>query len=696
MLSREQIERVKELLIENPYALKFIDNEEIKNNLEIIIHAVKNNKYKNARTVDSTVLQYAGQKAKNDPEIVKEAVKYNGLELSNASEEIKNDDLEIIMEAVKEYGPALEYSGEKGRNTKEIVMEAIKNCPETETVLNFASEDIRDNPEVVMKAVKHNGFELEHASQHIRDNDIAIVLEAIKNCPKKIKKNILQYVGINLRNNLEIAREALKKSILEWIHVGEKAKNNPEIVMDAVKKSWGNEYTSFEVLCYATPKFKNDFQTVKVAVMRNGLELKYASEELRHDKRILVTALMSNYKNWEPAESYDEGYGIEAYRYCIFDCFPEDVLENKQLMEEIKNEAKTKYEILKKLKETRTVITHFGDDLDNKASIYALERFAIENEIIGEDEHLTVERVPAGKVKEGYLNVDTGGHKGSRFDYDTLVIDGNPQEGIHSAAAELAQIGIYVPQQIVELADTVPNKVNPLESRTALSLIRNASGEQIYIIAEAGLLDKALTDEQLEEYGLVETQKQQQQIIDNAVEKVKKYTIELVTGEKIVLASEQILAGAQIAYEVGVNYYASVQGHKSGKGSTFAVTSKPGIELPDFLKQFGQELVEKYKNPDGTSGVFLNPNGQMLVAGGPKNPDFAVDYEPEELIEVLRKQLKEYEISKAKDKTVQEIVEGIEPTKTGMDKVVDEMLVAQIEKNETKQDEKPGEEPGDN
>lgn len=332
-----------------------------------------------------------------------------------------------------------------------------------------------------------------------------------------------------------------------------------------------------------------------------------------------------------------------------------------------------------KLRETKTVVTHFGDDLDNKASIYYLEQWARAKGILEENENLTIERVGAGKIKEGMLNVDTGGHKGSKIDGDTIVIDGDPANGIHSAAAELADMVIeYIynrnkykliemPRQIIELADTIPNRVNPLESRTALSLIRSATGEQIFEIAEAGLLDKALTDEQLEKYGLIEAQKNQQTIIDNAVEKINKYTKELATGEKVVIAPEQILAGAQIAYELGANYYGSVQAHKSGKGSTFAVTSKPGVKLPESIQKFGEELLEQYRNEDGTSGIFLNPNGQMLVAGGPKNPDFAVEIEPEELIEKLNEQFKEYEVSAVKDNnsqlTPQQIAEGVEPTR---------------------------------
>ena len=255
----------------------------------------------------------------------------------------------------------------------------------------------------------------------------------------------------------------------------------------------------------------------------------------------------------------------------------------KMKEEQSKAKAEEYIKIVKeKLEETKTVVTHFGDDLDNKSAIYAIEKWAKEQGILKEDESLQVDRVPAGKIKEGMLNVDTGGHKGSRQEDGTIVIDGDPANGVKSASEELNNLGFYVPEQIVELADTVPNKVSALDSRSGLALIRYLSGEQAFKLAETRLLDKSLTDEQIREFGLEEAHKKQQGIIDNAVEKIEKYTKELPNGEKIVLAPEQIIAGSMIAYEKGIPYYASASNHldkdKNVDGVTFAITSKPGTK----------------------------------------------------------------------------------------------------------------------
>ena len=284
--------------------------------------------------------------------------------------------------------------------------------------------------------------------------------------------------------------------------------------------------------------------------------------------------------------------------------------------------------IYNSIMKNKNIVTHFGDDLDNKSSVYAIENWMKSNGLIENDETIAVERVPAGQVKEGMLNVDTGGHKGNRVDDETIVVDGDPANGVKSAAESLSKLGIYVPEQIVELADTRPNKVSALDSRSGLALVRYLTGKQAFELAENGLLDKSLTDNQIEKYGLVEAHKKQQTIIDNAVKKIEQYTTELPNGEKVVLAPEQIVGGSAIAYEMGINYFASVSDHldkdKNPDGVTFAITCKPGVKLPEEVIKYGQDLVEKYRIDEKSSGVFVNPNGQMIVAGGFKNPGFKI------------------------------------------------------------------------
>jgi len=230
-----------------------------------------------------------------------------------------------------------------------------------------------------------------------------------------------------------------------------------------------------------------------------------------------------------------------------------------------------------------------------------------------------------------------------------------------------------------------------------MSLQKFASNENLLKLAENGLLTRELTDEELEEYGLAEAYKSQQKTVDDAVEKVKKYTISLSNGKKIVIAPQFIKAGSLVAYESGIEYYASVDSHKDSQGvidgSTFAINSKPGVKLPEEIKEYGEKLVEKYKNEDGTSGVFVHPNGQMVVAGGPKNPNFKIENSQEEIIDQIQGLFKEYSRNDCKKKLVEEMRQNEELVKDNLelDEKIDKAKQLKAEVKSQKDEKSKGE-----
>lgn len=404
--------------------------------------------------------------------------------------------------------------------------------------------------------------------------------------------------------------------------------------MDYTAHDWTNGIANPE------PRIKKEIYDEK------GKELK--------EKEIIKE--LKEYKEKYGVDEYEKKYNGLEYKYLYKWIELELDLEKLGLQQKVEQKPEILQTIIKKLKETKTVVTHFGDDLDNKSSIYAIEKWAKEQGILDEEEKLQIQRVPAGQIKEGMLNIDTGGHKGNRDENGTIVIDGDPANNVKSAAQSIANLGIYVPEQIIELADTVPNKVSPLDSRSGLALVRYLSGEQAFSLAEAGLLDKKLDNEQLQKFNLLEAQQKQQEIIDNAVEKIEKYTTELPNGDKVVLAPEQILAGSMIAYEMGIPYYASAANHldkdKNPDGVTFAITSKPGAKLPEEVLKYGQELEEQYRIDEKSSGVFVNPNGQMIVAGGFKNPEFKI---PKQTVKGMLEKIQDKFLGKTKEKSYEEI-----------------------------------------
>ena len=77
-------------------------------------------------------------------EVVLAAVRYNGLALMHAAEDLKAD-REIVLEAVQDFASALEYASDDLKNDRDIVLEAVKQYS---GALEYASEALQQDEEL--------------------------------------------------------------------------------------------------------------------------------------------------------------------------------------------------------------------------------------------------------------------------------------------------------------------------------------------------------------------------------------------------------------------------------------------------------------------------------------------------------------------------------------------------------------------
>lgn len=271
------------------------------------------------------------------------------------------------------------------------------------------------------------------------------------------------------------------------------------------------------------------------------------------------------------------------------------------------------------------VVTHIGSDLDQVIALEALRREA------GVD-FLTADRTPAGTVVPGKINIDVGDPSCTEpvtvRDDGTIVIDHHYNGYKNTLEILRDKLGFRIPEQAVKLADSIDEKeVSPLEWDTGLALARYVAGQDVWRLAEHHKLTEHLSQEDLEYYGLSTAAKVQRRIVTEAVEAVSKGAL----NREVVFVEQFVTGGAAVAYALGYKIYSSVSQHPKG-GITFAITAAPGTTLPADLIEWGRELREKY----GT-GVFVNPQQTMIVVGGPKNPDFALPLDANEVKEVVLK-----------------------------------------------------------
>ena len=174
------------------FFLRYWDGESKPNYWQLEIRGGED-KYERDRQKIHKELYNQLEKLRNDKKVVLEAISQKNDSLKDFP--FFQDDKEVVLTAVENYGFALDYTSDRLRDDKEIVLTAVKNDGRA---LAYASDELRDDKEIVLTAVKNYGLALEYASDELRD-DKEIVLTAVKN------------YGLAL----EYASERLQKEILE-------------------------------------------------------------------------------------------------------------------------------------------------------------------------------------------------------------------------------------------------------------------------------------------------------------------------------------------------------------------------------------------------------------------------------------------------------------------------------------------------
>ena len=103
-------------------------------------------------------------------------------------------DKSIVLEAVKQYGFALEYADESLKKDKSIVLEAVKQNGDA---LQFADESLKKDRSIVLEAVKQNGYALQFADESLK-KDRSIIVAAFKTNGS----GIFRFVDKTLKKNL--------------------------------------------------------------------------------------------------------------------------------------------------------------------------------------------------------------------------------------------------------------------------------------------------------------------------------------------------------------------------------------------------------------------------------------------------------------------------------------------------------------
>lgn len=359
---------------------------------------------------------------------------------------------------------------------------------------------------------------------------------------------------------------------------------------------------------------------------------------------------LSNFKKNEDRIKY---YFAIANNMDVFSIFnqPKPQPENQHC--DIKtfssDELKMRKEIIEQLKRKPKIAIQQGNNLDINASIYAIQKFLIDNEIIKSKDELEVIRIKAGTFEPNALNIDTGALNGIRI--KDLKINADENLGEKSACSILSRLGFYVPKQIIKNADIVYDK-KILNSRYGLVLARELKDEKLFEFAESvreetnePLITSNLTDDEIQKFGLTNFYQKREKDIREAKSIINENTYCLPNNRKIAIVPRFLNYGSFIAYSQGIDYYCSIGKGSENLGITFAITANPNAgngKLPQKLIDSGYILRSQYSTGKNNSGVFISQNYDKIIAGGPKNQNFKIyaNMDSDEAIEQFINDLK--------------------------------------------------------
>ena len=268
LMTKKRTESVRE----KDFTLHQCDSESLREqweDLEFVLEAVKEH---------GCALMFAFGQLRNDRQFVTEAVRQRGSALQFVSEDLQSD-TEIVLEAVRQDGTALQFAAKNLHRDGAIVWAAVQ---QNGSALQFAFEDLQSNRKLVLEAVRKSGRALQFASKKLQ-NDRLLVLEAIGQ-----NGSALQFASEVLQSDslvVEAAVRSLNPSVLEF--ASKRLLGSADFMRQVVRLNGD----AFE---FASEALKEDREAVLDAVNEHSAALRFASKDLREDRGFILEAVRWN------------------------------------------------------------------------------------------------------------------------------------------------------------------------------------------------------------------------------------------------------------------------------------------------------------------------------------------------------------------------------------------------------------------
>jgi hypothetical protein len=122
-----------------------------------------------------SILRDASEESKLNRNYVLETIRNIPQDLEYAK--VFQNDMEVVLEAVKREGDALEYASQELKNNKIIILRAITSKKHKFSTFKYASSELKNDKEFVLQAIKVSRQVFRYCNEILKtDRDILLIL----------------------------------------------------------------------------------------------------------------------------------------------------------------------------------------------------------------------------------------------------------------------------------------------------------------------------------------------------------------------------------------------------------------------------------------------------------------------------------------------------------------------------------------
>jgi hypothetical protein len=244
--------------------------ETLQHNKSFILHCV---------SLNGKILKYTTTPFKDDPDIVRSAIKSKPNVFKHASNQIR-DSKDFVLEEIAERPDIFQYVSDRLKDDIEIVNAVVSRKPSKE-LFRYMSKRIRnsyDDMLIILSKIRNIEEVMKYISMTLRSNK-AFVMDLFQNMikPNSVYKpdtyyNLLERLPA-LQNDIDIIRAAVKLNPISLRHARVDLTKHPELVASAVQcMLWTFQCVPEDL------KANADFIYKVLQLTRQGNILRYVSD----------------------------------------------------------------------------------------------------------------------------------------------------------------------------------------------------------------------------------------------------------------------------------------------------------------------------------------------------------------------------------------------------------------------------------